>query len=337
MDKKYVAAALGMLLFTMTGSIQAAEPPEQKPFSKTELDRFLADYPGFTEWLSKQHAMSPMSRNNPWVMSGLRFNPAFSAQLTEKGWNPDRFFYLLNHVNTGLMLTSAEKDQAEAQARMAREQKEFEERTAQNQQNLQQEMNAGQARLEAQMNAQKEQIRTNPHIPPHEKQRILDQMSRHATGANPPLLDAKAQAEAAQKQQANWITAQEQAIRTNPYMPPMQRQQALAQLQQTRQSMQQQQQQQAAAIAKPLNPAATQAEMMATHQKWFENQKQALNNNPAIPADQKKRQLEQLQESEKHFKASLQQAKTPTPLLPPEEKTLIEANQQRLSELFSSK
>ncbi|MBF0339944.1 MAG: hypothetical protein HQL95_03155 [Magnetococcales bacterium] len=328
MKKQLVAGALGVLLLFSTGTVQAGENREQTPFNKTELDKFLADYPGFTQWVGKQNNLSDPVRN-PWVLSGMRFDKGFTALLKEKGWEPERFFYLLNHVNTGLSMVASEKSQADAQARMDREQKEHEARIAKDRQKMQQDMEAANQRMKEQLKAQQEQIRANPYIPPHEKQRILEQMNRGiSTSKAAPPMDAQAA-------QAQWIASQEQSIRANPYMHPMQRQQALAQLQQTRLSMQQQVKN---APSQPQDPEAVRDEMRKMHKKWFENQKQVINNNPAVPAAQKKSLLEQLQNSEKAFTENLNAAPmAPTSLLPPAEKVLIESNQQKLNELFASK
>lgn len=326
MKKHLVAAALGALL--ASGTLQAAPPLEQTPFTQSELDRFVADYPGFTQWLGKHHTLSGEARHTPWMMSGMRFDPAFPALLKEKGWNPERFFYVLNHVNTGLMLATTEKNQAEAQARLAKEQKEQEARAAQEQQKMRQEISAANEKMREQLKAQKEQIRTNPYIPPHEKQRILDQMDRGASGMLQG--DAQSAGSSAQAQQANWMASQEQAIRANPYLNPWQRQQALAQLQQARASMQRA----PTAVQPPKDVEAAQAEMRNMQNKWFENQKQVLMNAPTLPPAQKKAQLEQLQNAEKQFLASRNQP-GPTPLIPKEESALIQAQQPRLAELLA--
>ncbi|MBF0213562.1 MAG: hypothetical protein HQM00_08360 [Magnetococcales bacterium] len=332
MNKQVVAAALGVLLLSASGTIQAGPTPgttpEQAPFTKAELDKFLGDYPEFTQWLHKQRAAT-QAVHTPWILSGMRFDSGFTALLKEKGWKSDRFFYLLNHVNTGLMLAASEKSQAEAEARRAQAQKEQEARNAQAQKEMQESLNASNQRMREQLKAQQDQIRANPYIPPYEKQRILDQMNRTTTASAPT--DAAAMAEAAKTQQAQWIAAQEQQLRNNPYLHPMQRQQALAQLQQARNAMQR-----ASTPVKPLDPEAARAEMITLHSTWYENQRKVLNNNPTIPAAQKKAQLEQLQASEQQFKASLV-TPAPTPLLPPEEQKLIEANQQRLTELLAGK
>ncbi|MEO5331769.1 MAG: hypothetical protein H7839_07070 [Magnetococcus sp. YQC-5] len=325
MKKHFVAALLWVLVLSFGSSVGAMEPTEQPPFNKTEMDKFLTDYPEFTEWLTKQNAHVDTKRN-PWIMAGMRFDKAFTARLKEKQWDPDRFFYLLNHINTGLLLTASEKLQSEAQARMAQEQQANNAQMQKNQQQMQQEMADANQRARDQLAARQEQIRLNPNIPPFEKQRMLAQMNRNASTFTAPNPQEAAQQR--QSQQANWFNTQEQYIRSNPNMHPMQRQQALAQLQQARLSQQQ--------AAKPA-PFPSQEEMrnetITQYNKWFDNQKRAVETNPRIPPAQKKQMLEQLQTSAKQFKESMEPKPAPS-IIPPEEKALVEANQKRLMELL---
>ncbi|MBF0417442.1 MAG: hypothetical protein HQL86_04250, partial [Magnetococcales bacterium] len=129
MKKQLLAATLGVALLCGTASLRAAQPQEQKPFTQAELDRFVADYPALLQGLGKQNPQLEVPRT-PWMVSSMRGDPNFNAQLKEKNWDPDRFHYLLNHINTGLALVEAEKSQAEIQARLAKERQESEARLA---------------------------------------------------------------------------------------------------------------------------------------------------------------------------------------------------------------
>ncbi|MEO5345221.1 MAG: hypothetical protein H7834_02435 [Magnetococcus sp. YQC-9] len=353
MKKQLLAATLGVALLCGTSLLHAAEPQDPKPFTKAELDQFIADYPGLVQWLGTRNPQADVTRN-PWIVSSMRADRDFNARLKEKNWNPDRFFYLFHHINTGLVMAESEKSQAELRARMAKEQKENEARLAKEQkenearlaegrQQLDKEMQAANARMRAQLKAQQEQIRNNPYIPPYEKQRILTQMESGYKNNNPVAAavptDANSAAEASRKQQANWIAAQEQQIKNNPYMHPMQRQQALEQLKQAKKNLEQSAASaanRAKGAASP-DPANQQADLEKMHAQWFTNQKQVINNNPAMPPEQKRIALEQLKRSEKQFQESMTQQANPPSILPKEEKALIDANQQKLAELLTVK
>lgn len=318
MKQHFVAVLLVALFLTLTGYAQATESTDPTPFTQTELDKFLKDYPSLTQWLGQQNSTA-RNINNPWIMASMRYNQEFTTILKEKNWQPDRFFYLLNHINTGLLMNASENMQAETQERLAKEQQENQTKTAKQQKKINQEITAANQRQQA-------QIRNNPNIPPVEKQRILNQMNRTTaqTMASTPQ-------EATQNnlnQQQQWLNNQEQAIRTNPNMHPMQRQQALAQIQQTRQFQQK-------ATQEPVYPTqeAMQAEIQKQYKKWFATQKQALENNRSIPPAQKSQMVEQLTKSETQFNQSME-PKPAYSIIPPEEKKLINSNQQKLLELL---
>ncbi|GAB0056217.1 hypothetical protein SIID45300_00522 [Candidatus Magnetaquicoccaceae bacterium FCR-1] len=375
MNKQLLAATLGVALLCGTVTLQAAQPQETQPFTQAELDRFVADYPGLVQWLGKQKPQFDTART-PWLVASMRGDPNFNAQLKEKNWDPDRFHYLLNHINTGLALVESEKGQAETQARIAKERQENEARIAkerqeneariakerqeneariakerqendarqaEGRQRMEKEMAAANKRMRDQLEAQKEQIRANPYIPPYEKQRILAQMARdvqsNAAPANAPATAQVDAVEAARQRQAAWIDAQERQIRANPFMHPMQRQQSLEQLEQAKKSLKPvaSPANAAPAAAHPSDPAALRADMEKMHKQWFANQKQVINNAPTMPPAQKKIALDQLKSSEKQFTETLaRQADIPA-ILPKEEKALIESRQSKLTELFAVK
>ncbi|MBF0260365.1 MAG: hypothetical protein HQL97_00835 [Magnetococcales bacterium] len=347
MKKQLLAATLGVALLCGTATLQAAQPQETKPFTQAELDRFVADYPGLVQWIGKQNPQVDMART-PWMVSSMRGDPNFNAQLKEKNWEPERFHYLLNHINTGLSLVESEKGLAESQARLAKERQEIEARLAkerqenearlaEGRQQMEKEMAAANARMREQLQAQKEQIRANPYIPPYEKQRILAQMERNVQ-SNPAPVTAKVDAvEASRKRQAEWIDAQERQIRANPYMHPMQRQQALEQLKQAKKSLTPPAPKAVPAAAASSDPEAMRAEMEKMHKQWFSNQMQVINNAPTMPPAQKRVALEQLKSSEKQFAESMAKQADLPGILPKEEKSLIEAQQRKLTELFAVK
>nr|CAX83924.1 uncharacterized protein [uncultured bacterium] len=338
MKKQLVAALLGMLALAVAGNAPAREVTEQTAFNTTEMEKFIADYPGLLKWLGKQNPLYENQRS-PWIMSGMRYDKGFTSRLKEQGWEADRFFYLLSHINTGLTINASEKMKAEAQARMEQQKKESEARNAKNQEQMNKQIAEANQRMAAQLAEAKEQIRTNPHIPPQEKQRILDQMKENNTPATQPQ-SAEAAAQQAKAQQERWLTAQEQAIRANPAMHPLQRQQALEQIRQTREW---QKRSSANAAPQAMEPRSQsqeqmQAEMIKQNTQWFANQRNLLENNPSIHPAQKKQMLEQLAASEKQFKESISQPSAqpsgPRSPIPAEEKSLIDANQGRLNELL---
>ncbi|MBF0438174.1 MAG: hypothetical protein HQL93_03540 [Magnetococcales bacterium] len=315
MKKHFVATVLWGLAFFLAGSGGAAEKMEQSPFTNTELEQFITDYPTFTQWSSKQNPMVD-TMHGSWVLAGLRYNKDFITYLKEKKWDPERFFYMLNHINTGLLVNAAEKKQAEMKAQ-----------TEKNQQKSQQEMAASNQRMRAQMAVQQEQIRTNPYIHPAQKERILASMKTSSASLNAGPVSMN-------EQQNNWFNSQEQAIRNNPYMHPMQRNQALSQLQQARNA---QKQNAAMPVAKSLTQEEMQSDMQQLHKQWYVNQKQSIEANVAIPPPQKKWMLDRLQEQEKYLKESTSRQSVAQPIIPGEEQSLINDNQSRLTDLFFKK
>ncbi|MBF0180388.1 MAG: hypothetical protein HQM03_10240 [Magnetococcales bacterium] len=323
MKKQFVALLLWVALLGLTGSPATASTNEQTPFTKTEMEKFITDYPNFIQWLSKRNSRFE-SLHSPWLMAGMRYDKEFTARLAENKWDPDRFFYLLNHINTGLLLTASEKMEAEAKARMEQDRKEMQTQSDQQQQEMRQRTKDDNQEMQKQMAAHQAQIRANPYIPPQEKQRILAQMNQ----ANLPASGAETAGQITEEQN-RWFAAQEREIRANPFMHPMQRQQALQQIRQARQF-----QQQHTAAGQPDGPRFRsqedmQKEMRNQHQEWFRNQKQSLQANQFIPPAQKQEMLKQLAASETQFNASLEPQPIPS-IIPSAEKTLIEANQQKL-------
>ncbi|MBF0296711.1 MAG: hypothetical protein HQL96_16125 [Magnetococcales bacterium] len=322
MKRQFVAVLLWIALLGLTGSAATASTTEQTPFTKAEMEKFLTDYPNFLQWLAKRNARFE-SLHSPWLMSGMRYDKEFTARLTENKWDPDRFFYLLNHINTGLLLTASEKMEAESKARMEQDRKEMQAQTDKHQQEMQQRMKADNQEMQKQMAAQKEWIRTNPHLPPQEKQRLLAQMNV-APGPIAPE-DASRQIT---EEQNRWFDAQEREIRSNPFMHPMQRQQALDQIRQARR-FQQQSATDRASTPRFRSQEEMHKDMKNQHQEWFKNQTRSLQANQFIPPAQKQEMLKQLAASEAQFNASLEPQPMPS-IIPSEEKALIEANQQKL-------
>ena len=135
-----------ILITTLAGvcfsiSFALAETPDlQKPFTGTELNKFMADWPGFSKWAESigkkfDHAATPMA--------GMQYGKDIQDYLTGKGWQTERFFYILSHVAYGLSALQTQQAMPE---------------------------------VVAQLEAQKKQIMESPDIPESQKQTLLSQL-----------------------------------------------------------------------------------------------------------------------------------------------------------------
>jgi hypothetical protein len=77
----------------------------KRPFTELELNKFLADLPGFIRWCRKNgidYSGSNDYVGNPAAWANLGLNE-LHAYLSRLGWHPpDRFFYILLHTAGGL-------------------------------------------------------------------------------------------------------------------------------------------------------------------------------------------------------------------------------------------
>ena len=236
MKNKIFVGCLFVLLLSFSSVADAGSPQTRQPFNEAEFNRFMADYPPLSQWLTEK-SLHQGSESNPWVMSGMRYNRAFIGQLEKKGWDVGRFFYLLDHINMGLLTSQAEAKRDAAREVMDEQRKKMQAQMAAGRQKLQEQMReqmrSSAETAQKQWAAQRERIAGDPYIPPVQKQRILAQMDRSkpTTSAEVAafLSYQERQAQMRQQQQA-WMAEQHRQVMNNPNIPPQQKKAILAQM-----------------------------------------------------------------------------------------------------------
>lgn len=344
MKNKIFVGALFVLLLSISGLANAGSFQTRKPFDEAEFNRFMTDYPAFAQWLAKK-SLYQDSKGNPWIMSGMRYNRTFLKQLQGKGWDAERFFYLLDHINMGLLTSQAEakrdasraildKQRKKMQARMTARQTKF-------QKQMQEQIRSSSETAQRQWAAQRKRIENNPYMPPRQKQWVLKQLDRSQPSSEKDFTVPSSEAWQAQmraQQQAS-MEEQKRRIMNNPTIPPYQKRTILAQMQrsmafaktaQQRQQRQQKQQQQRAS----LTPAEMRAKSQARQAQWIETQMQEVRDNPAIHPIQKQQILGNLQQSLSQTKKSAAWNQDAGTLIPSQENNLIKNNRLKLMELF---
>ena len=328
-----IVGPLFALLLSFTGIAQGEDPPTRKPFDETEFNRFMSDYPTLSQWLANKMP-NQGTANNPWVMSGVRYNETFIKQLRSMNWDADRFFYLLDRINMGLLTSQAKENRAafkqaleqqreEMQSRMTARQQKFEEQ-------MREQIRSSAETAQQQWAAQRARIVANPYIPPMQKQRILAQMDQSEPRTNevasPPSFEAQ-QAQM-QKQQQKWIDEQKRLIMNNPSIPPQQKKNIIAQMDRSM------------AVHSAPRPSANltheemQAQRSAQHKQQVETNMQQIRENPSIPPAQKKQMLDSLQATLTPMGTTAEQAQNQTTLIPAQEEDIIKNNRKKLMALF---
>lgn len=363
MRKKIFAGSLLVLLLTFSGMASAQSGQAPKPFSETEFNQFLDDYSSLSQWLTKKGRFHGDTLRNPWIMTGMRYDKDFNGQLKAKGWESERFFYLLDHINVGLLTSRAEADQAAAKSRWAKQaaqmkaqldaqkkklaeqsdatQKRLDDQMAKFQKSMDAQNKAWAERRKQQLAAEKARIQNNPNIPPMQKQQILAQMDRSQKLANQkPQTQEEIQAKWSAQQRAR-MEQQKKIILNNPNIPPQQKQQIIAQIERSM-----------APVKKyeppkqtPLDPKTSLEDMhahkMVQHKEWLKMQMQKVQNNPNIHPMQKRQMLhnwqqalERMDASKKRMQESFKRNQEANRLIPTEEALLIKQNRQKLTGLF---
>ena len=99
MKKTGVVTLLFLSLF-WTMAAWAQLPAGMAPFTQAELDKMLADYPGFQAIADK--VTGPDGMADPTSAQAAAANQEMLAYLGSKGWNPpDRFLYVMGHAFMG--------------------------------------------------------------------------------------------------------------------------------------------------------------------------------------------------------------------------------------------
>ncbi|MBF0193170.1 MAG: hypothetical protein HQL71_01380 [Magnetococcales bacterium] len=335
MKRSFIVKSIIVLSLIFSGLANVANSAEQKPFNSAELEKFIVDYSVMTKWKSPEGRYVG-NLSNPWVMAGMQYDETFAKSLKEKGWDVDRYFYLLNHVRQGMMQERSQrrakmlddkinKQMAEMAKRMAAQQKRFEAQ--------QQEQNKRAAAwIKDQLEAQKQQVRNNPYMHPLQKKSILEFLNHSSSEARwvsaPPESYEQAQNRANAQQKA-WEESYRQSIKNNPNIPVQQKIAILEGLDRANQPVE--------VIPPAVMP--TQKEMMARMQEqrknWLELQIAQVKSNPSYSEDRKNKIIKRLQNFSKqvingHDGESFNG-------IPASEKSLIKKNFSRLADMLKVK
>lgn len=88
-----------LLLFLLAGAVSASE---QSPFSADELQRCCADMPEFMKYLESK-GVTADSPDAPSSLKQLASNQLAIDWLDDKGWEAERWAYVLDHITRGYM------------------------------------------------------------------------------------------------------------------------------------------------------------------------------------------------------------------------------------------
>jgi hypothetical protein len=335
MKKSFIAGSFMVLSMIFSGPASAADSVEQGPFDSVELEKFIADYSVMTKWQSPEgYYVGNLS--NPWVMAGMQYNSEFASSLEEKGWDANRYFYLLNHVRQGMMQERSKRrakklddkinrQMAEMALRVAAQQKSFEvQKQEQNQRAA--------AWIKDQLAEQKKRVRTNPYMHPLQKKSILEFLNRSSNEARwvsaPKVSYKQAQARANAEQKA-WEASYRKSIKNNQNIPVQQKIAILEGLDRANQPV----------GVTPQVAMPTQKEMMTRMQKqrkeWIERQIAQVNGNTGYSAKQQKRIVARLQRFAKQVATGFDGQNSFG--LPATEKSLVHTNFDRLVKILRVK
>lgn len=110
-----IVALAAAFLTAVAWSAGAADP---KPFTAKELNKLLADYPAFAAFMASEgEAIEQAGRPEAW--EGVRVSSRMADYLKKKGWEPERFFYVISHVGAGLVAVTLEEEAPRVQAGLA--------------------------------------------------------------------------------------------------------------------------------------------------------------------------------------------------------------------------
>jgi len=143
-----LAAASLIVLVCVCAAPARAEAP--KPFDRAELEKLISDLPGFMAFMKTQE-QAIEDANDPDTWQALQASSLMTSYLRSKGWSPERFFYVVSHVSTGLAAVHLE-DQA--------------------------------PEIQRQLSESRAEILSNPALSTEMKQQILSQMEQGAAGVS---------------------------------------------------------------------------------------------------------------------------------------------------------
>lgn len=94
--KRLGLPVLVLLLFCVPALAQTL-----KPFSQSELDKYLIDYPAVVKFLDEQGG--GMEAQQPDMLADIRMTKEFEGFLGSKGWNTQRFLYVTRQLASGIV------------------------------------------------------------------------------------------------------------------------------------------------------------------------------------------------------------------------------------------
>ncbi|HAT50071.1 MAG: hypothetical protein HQL07_10865 [Nitrospirae bacterium] len=306
------------------GSAASAREVE-KPFSDDEIRKFMADYPQIVQTIAQAPA------NRPWI-PGVRHDKGFADQLKAKGWDSDRFFYIFDQLNQGLMIRSALKEQAAATQRMQESTKKFQEESRVHQEAAAQALSAArkemaeaenkrQAWMKEILDTQENRIRSNPMMHPFQKQQALDAIRQQRSSLRPVAVQATSPADSVKTMQRSQI----QAIIDNPFMPPAQKYWLIRQMKANTAAMARNSVGATAAPAPaPMDSSQAREHAIKQQKEWIAQQKASLANNPFIPPAQRQSMTQQMDQYVKNMEENMNQDFSSTVPLQKGEMDLVE-------------
>lgn len=334
MNKSFFAGTLLALSLIFSAPAGAEGMAGPKPFDGKELEKFLSDYPSMTQWKPKEGAFYG-DLNHPWVMAGMQYHQPFGAALKEKGWDPDRFFYLFNHVKQGVSEERYRRRQQRMEERMSRQMDEMvarmEARKVAFENHQREQAEQAEAWIKDQLEAQKKRVRENPYMHPLQKRNILAFLDRSYEEANQVAATDAPNGEQGQTgmeaQRKAWADAYRRSIEENPHIPADQKKRIIEGYDASLQPL-------------PANdqPSAmpSQEEMMARmqgqRQAWVAEQIESIKGNGGIPDNQKARMIARLERFSSLMKGQGSSGRISS--LPEGEARLIQENMDRLMGLI---
>jgi len=100
MKSSVILCCVLLVSLTAIGMVDAKSSNTQQPFTTGELDRFIADVPSIGDLAAS--AQQDLEKNaqsgDTTAAMSTQVCSKYSGDIKEKGWDPDRFYYIYGHV-----------------------------------------------------------------------------------------------------------------------------------------------------------------------------------------------------------------------------------------------